>query len=456
MNLHKSQRMQLILNGSITSLLYKLAVPNLISIIIISISQFSEAWYVGKIGTSPLASLAIVFPFVALASMFSAGAIGGGITSALSRAIGKNELDHANSVIWHSLLLQLFFSCVFFVVFVIFPRPIFEMIGGEKEVLEQSIFFSRIFFSFAPIIFLQFLMFSIFRGCGAYQVLAKINILFALSNILLSGTFVLGWGWFPSFGIFGVAISNIICSGLSLIFMFIYILRGKFEVSFKIFPFNKNVIFDILRVGGVSAINSLSIALTMALVTSFISNYGTAAIAGYGLCARLENFLIPFAFGIGGVLTSAVGTNFGASQYYRARKIAWSGSLVIFIATNIIGITLAIFPHLWLDIFTSDPEAYLIGALYLGIVGPVFGIFSGGKTLYFASQGTGNMVIPLTGGISRLIIVIIFGLLTNIFSWDIKIFFIGVALGLSAVGVILSINMFGKVWNPDRYKIKFL
>ena len=194
----------------------------------------------------------------------------------------------------------------------------------------------------------------------------------------------------------------------------------------------------------------------MALVTSFISNYGTAAIAGYGLCARLENFLIPFAFGIGGVLTSAVGTNFGASQYYRARKIAWSGSLVIFIDTNIIGITLAIFPHIWLDIFTSDPEAYLIGALYLGIVGPVFGIFSGGKTLYFASQGTGNMVIPLTGGISRLIIVIIFGLLTNIFSWDIKIFFIGVALSLSAVGIILSINMFGKVWNPDRYKIKFL
>ncbi len=57
--------MQLILNGSITSLLYKLAVPNLIPI-----SQFSEAWYGDKIGTSPLASLAIVFPFVALASMF--------------------------------------------------------------------------------------------------------------------------------------------------------------------------------------------------------------------------------------------------------------------------------------------------------------------------------------------------------------------------------------------------
>ena len=65
MSLRKSQRMQLILNGSITSLLYKLAVPNLIPI-----SQFSEAWYGDKIGTSPLASLVIVFPFVALASMF--------------------------------------------------------------------------------------------------------------------------------------------------------------------------------------------------------------------------------------------------------------------------------------------------------------------------------------------------------------------------------------------------
>ena len=123
-----------------------------------------------------------------------------------------------------------------------------------------------------------------------------------------------------------------------------------------------------------------------------------------------------------------------------------------FIATlaAVAGVILSIFPSLWLDLYTADPEAYVIGALYLTIVAPFYPIFAFGKTLYFASQGTGKMFIPIMGAITRLSIVAIFGLICISLELDIKFLFSIIALGMSAVGLILLINMFGPVWNPNK------
>ena len=147
-------------------------------------------------------------------------------------------------------------------------------------------------------------------------------------------------------------------------------------------------------------------------------------------------------------LTTIVGVNFGAKKYIRAKNFALTGAIIIGLIGTIVGVFVAIFPDLWINIFTEDKEAYAIATIYLMIVGPVFGIFSGGKTLYFASMGTGKMFIPISAAITRLFIVLCFGMIVSYFSLDIKFLFMGVALGLSVIGIILYINMFSKAWNP--------
>ena len=106
------------------------------------------------------------------------------------------------------------------------------------------------------------------------------------------------------------------------------------------------------------------------------------------------------------------------------------------------------FPDIWINIFTDDNDAFSIASKYLVIVGPFFGIFALGKTLYFASMGTGKMFIPISAGLTRLLIVFLFGVFVTYFSLDIMFLFFGVSLGLSTVGIILIINMFKKAWNP--------
>ena len=122
---------------------------------------------------------------------------------------------------------------------------------------------------------------------------------------------------------------------------------------------------------------------------------GDAAIAGYGIGSRLEFMLVPISFGIGAALTALVGTNIGARQYHRAQRMAWSGALMAGGIAATIGIVVALWPDLWLGLFTSDPAVLASGRHYLSIVGPVYGFFGLAMALYFASQGTGEMVWPV-------------------------------------------------------------
>ncbi|MFX5801521.1 MATE family efflux transporter, partial [Acinetobacter baumannii] len=80
-------------------------------------------------------------------------------------------------------------------------------------------------------------------------------------------------------------------------------------------------------------------------------------------------------FGIGAALTAMVGTNKGARQFARARRAAWTGALIAGAVTMTIGLIVALFPDLWLRLFTEDPAALEAGRLYFRIVGPTYGLF---------------------------------------------------------------------------------
>tara|TARA_Y100000996_G_scaffold84988_1_gene58899 strand:+ start:7282 stop:8586 length:1305 start_codon:yes stop_codon:yes gene_type:complete len=431
-------------------MLYRLAAPNMLAVIIISIVTFSEAWYVGKVNTVALAGLAIVFPFQTLMGMMGNGGMGNGTASALSRSIGKNDFKRAHSVIWHSALINLFISVVYLIALGIFSRSIFNLFGASEEVTDQAVLYARIFFGLAPFIWLYFWMKSVLRGLGAIQIMARLDIVASVIQLVLSGALTLGWFFLPSLGLIGPAIAAVLCQGFAGVAMLILFVSGKFEISLKIIHLDFDVTKDILKVGGMGVLLAFNIALTIMLTTRFVADFGTEAIAGYGVCGRLEQMLIPLAFGVGGVLVVIVGTNFGASQYERARKSARFGALIIALVATLIGVILALFPSLWIDLFIKELGAFAIGSVYLRIVGPVFGLFAGGQTLSFASYGTGSMIIPVFGGVYRVLITSIFGLSVSYFSLDISFLFWGVTIGMVGWAIILSLNMISKVWNPEK------
>jgi len=195
---------------------------------------------------------------------------------------------------------------------------------------------------------------------------------------------------------------------------------------------------EILRVGAVAAVVTLQTNLAVAFCTGLVGHYGTGAMAGYGVGSRLEYLLIPLVFGLGGPLVAMVGTNIGAGQHARARRIAWTGALIAAALTESIGIGAALFPTAWLALFDTDPMMLASGALYLRAVGPVYGLFGLGMALYFASQGTGRLLWPLLGNFTRLVIAAGGGWLVLQSGAGLFGVFAAQGIGLAAFGVIIA------------------
>src|SRR6202043_1174107 len=186
-----------------------------------------------------------------------------------------------------------------------------------------------------------------------------------------------------------------------------YIALGRSVARFRWARLRWAFFADILRVGGVASISTLQTNLTVLLTTTLVGiAAGPEAIAGYGTGNRLEFLLVPLVFGLGAPLVALVGTNIGAGQPARALRIALVGGALAFALSETVGLAAALWPQGWLGLFGDDPHMIAAGAAYLRSVGPAYGFFGLGLSLYFASQGAGRLLWPLFAGLIRLLIAV--------------------------------------------------
>ena len=328
-----------------------------------------------------------------------------------------------------------------------FSRDIFSFMGGSGEALEGAINYAKIFFGFSIFVWLVNILSAIIRGLGDTLTPAKaITVGSLFQNIILSAVLTLGFSFIPSFGVMGPAIALIFCHAGMVVYLLFYLFFVQRIITVKVKQISIDIFKDIMKVGGLGLLNSITIALTVAVVTGYVGNYGVKALAGYGLGARLELMLTPIIFGLGAALTASVSINIGSNKFNRARKIAWTGGLISFILIGLIGTIFSIFPMLWLDNFTSDADVLYFSIKYLNIVAPFYCLFGLGQALYFASQGTGKMIKPIIVGLFRFFSVITIGYISLIFNMTIDYIFFAVSIGLVITGIGMSLCLKGSEW----------
>src|SRR5205807_10180590 len=118
---------------------------------------------------------------------------------------------------------------------------------------------------------------------------------------------------------------------------------------------------------------------------------------------------IPLVFAVGQALVVLVGTNIGAGHVARAKRIAWTGAAVAAAICLVIGWTFALLPLAWVGLFSADDAVLDAGTRYLRIVAPFYPLLGVSVALYFASQGAGQMVMPVLAGTARLFVVLVAG-----------------------------------------------
>lgn len=439
----------MLLTSPIPTVLWKLATPNVAGVSVMTAVTFFDAWFVSSLGNQALASLALIFPFQALMQMMAGGAIGGGITSAVARAKGSGSLTSVRKIAFNGLVIGTFMSFFYTITLGFFPDDIFRLLSSSEDVIDGAVKYAELGFGGAICTWLFFALSSILRGLGDTYTPAIAIILAGFLQIMMSGLFTLGFGNILDLGIVGPAAAMIICHALAAVFLFTKIIGANSLLKRQNCTIDWSAIYNILKVGGLGIVNSITIALTILVVTSFVAGFGVDALAGYGLGSRLELMLVPLSFGIGAALTAAVGTNIGADQYDRARSIAKTGAFITFSITGVFGVIVALIPWIWTDLFIDPGTAVVFASSYLVIVGPFYGFFAGGMTLYFASQGTGNMVFPVLVNLTRLLIVSVISFLVVSFELDLVWLFSGVSFGLFFTGVGQFLCLYSSPWRKS-------
>jgi putative MATE family efflux protein len=432
-------RTRRLLEAPIAPMLLRLAWPNIAVMLAMASTGLIETWWVSRLGLDALAGVALVFPGFMMMQMLSAGAMGGGISSAVARALGGGRRDDADALVLHALTINVAIGGVFAGLVLGFGPSLYRALGGEGGSLAAALVYSNIVFAGTPLVWLTNALANVIRGTGNMLVPALAISVGVVLLVPLSPCLIFGLGPFPAFGIAGAGIAIVATNALMAAVLALYLASGRSVVRFAWARLQARLFAEILRVGAVASVTTLQTTLTVALATAMVgASGGPAAVAGYGTGNRLEYLLVPLAFGLGAPLVALVGTNLGAGRRERALRIAFTGAALAFALTETVGLLAALSPESWLGLFSDDPAMHEVGAQYLRIVGPAYGFFGMGLALYFASQGAGRLLWPLLAGLIRLAIAIGGGWIAASLTGSLAWLFAALAFALVAYGLMIA------------------
>ncbi|HZC57333.1 MAG TPA: MATE family efflux transporter [Xanthobacteraceae bacterium] len=448
-------RTRALIEGPIAATLIRLAAPNIVVMLAQTSVGLVETYFVGKLGTDALAGVALAFPVVMLMQMMSAGAMGGGMSSAIARALGGGRRSDANALALHALVIGLAFGLTFMVALLLGGPWLYATMGGSGASLAAATTYSNVIFTGAILVWLFNSLANVIRGTGNMLFPALVTVIGVVVLVPLSPCLIFGLGPFPKLGVAGGAVAVLLYYAAGSVVLTAYLRSGRSVVRLTLRGIRLRwpLFADILRVGAVAALITVQTNLTIAIATGLVGSFGPAAIAGYGTGSRLEYLLIPLVFGLGGPLVAMVGTNIGAHRRDRALRVAWIGAAIAAGMCEIIGFCAAIEPRAWLSLFGTEPEMIDAGSRYLQSVGPVYGLFGLGMALYFASQGAGRLLWPFLANMARLLIAAGGGYLALRLTGNLTDVFIALAVALAAFGLINAAAVASGVWFDKSDKL---
>ena len=425
--------------------LLRLSAPGVLLVVFQSMVSVGDTYFIGRLGTAPLAGLALVFPLIMLLQMTSAGAMGGGVSSAIARALGAGNAAAARRLVVHALVIASAMGVAFTLLILFFGKNLYRLLGGGGEILGQALAYSNVVFAGAIVVWIANTLSSVLRGSGNMMLPALALISAAVVHVPLSAALVRGLGPMPRLGIAGAGVAYVTTFGIAALAMALALFRsaGLLRPGAGDFRLETKVFLDILRVGGISVLSSFQTVLTAVVLTGFVGRYGAAALAGYGVGLRLELLQIPLVFAVGQALVVLVGTHVGAGRPARGKRIAWFGAALAASVSLAIGATVAFVPQAWVSLFSADPAVLDSGSRYLRTVAPFYPLLAAGMALYFASQGAGRVLLPVLAGTARLAIVIAGGAL----ALSLQGIFAVIAAGIAVYGALTILVVFLARWD---------
>lgn len=443
-----------ILDGPVLKVLLRLALPTIAVLVAQTLVGIIETYYISRLGTDALVGVSVFFPVWMLMTMMSAGGLGGGVASAVARAIGADRHGDADDHVLHAIMLGIVMGLLFMVAIWLLGPRLFEGLGARGGALAEAITYSRWLSLSAVPIWVVNLCSAALRGAGNVKTPALISLLGVVVLIPLSPLLIFGAGPLKGLGIAGAGLAVTIYYSAASLILLRYLRTGRAGLMLTTRPLRRALFRDVVGVGLISSVAVIQINLAVIIVTGTVGRFGEAAIGGYGIGARLDYLLIPVLFGLGSAMLTMIGTCIGAGRIARAKRIASTGTILGAVFTGCVGLIVAVHPTLWLGIFSGDPAVLQDGSIYLQVAGLSYPAIAAAFVLSFVSQGSGRPGWTTFAGTVRLAIAAGIGWLAVAHRGaDLQTLSLIVALGqIAAAAICLWAAWRGHIWprvNPQ-------
>jgi putative MATE family efflux protein len=270
------------------------------------------------LGTLELAALSFTFPVVMVISSLALG-LGIGTTSVLSRAIGERDEAKVKRLTTDSLILSFLIVGLFVVIGWLTIEPVFRILGASPEILPLVKQYMRIWYPGMFFVVVPMVGNSAIRATGDTKTPSAIMLVAVTVNLIFDPLFIFGIGPFPRLELAGAALTTV-CARATVFFLSMYILvKRERMLTFSLKPLD--AVFrswkQILYIGLPSAGTRMIVPLVVGVIIRIVSAYGPAAVAAYGVSARIEFFALAVVYALASVVGPFIGQNLGAGRLDR-------------------------------------------------------------------------------------------------------------------------------------------
>jgi len=354
----QDEKFKMMTETPVGKLIFQLATPTVLSMLITSIYNMADTYFVGRINTSATGGVGIAFALMALiqATGFT---FGSGSGAYVSRLLGQKNNERASQVAATGAITAFFAGLVITVLGLLFLDPMVRILGATDTIVPYAKDYIRFILLGAPIMCSSFVLNNLLRFQG--------SALFAMVGLTAGGLINIGLD--PLFifvfhmGVAGAAIATIISQFISFCILLFQCTRGgNIKISIKNFRLKGELHATIIKNGFPSFCRQGLTCLVTILMNNFASVYGDAAIAAMTVVNRVFQFLYAAILGVGQGFQPICGFNYGARRYDRVLK-AFAVCLKATIGTMVVLASFCLlFAPSIIHFFRDDPDVVLIGA----------------------------------------------------------------------------------------------
>ncbi len=389
-------------------LLVKMSLPAMLSMLIQSLYNITDSYFVAQYSEKALRATSFSFPIQIIIIGVGVGT-GTGINSFISRSLGSGNEEEADIGAMHGLILMF----ISWLVFLLFRFTLLEKFLGsfttDREVLAMAKEYLGLVTSFSFLAITQIIIEKTIQGTGNMKFPMIIQLLGAITNIILDPIMIFGLFGFPRMGIRGAAIATLIGQGAGAALGLYFLLSHKtsLNIDFKKFKLSRLIVRDIYRVGFPSMLMNSVTAFVTTVLNLILGGVSEVAVSVLGVYMKLESFVMMPVLGLGQGILPLIGYNFGAKNKERVRD-TYKYGLLMGIGIMLIGTSIfQFFPDRLIGLFTEDEEMLKMGVYALRIISSsyIFAAIVIVNSVYFQSIGVGKYSLLVTS--LRQIIIII-------------------------------------------------